>query len=236
MAVMTEAKKLSFDLHGTLNSAAGAIPVHWQKQIAPGSAVVLSGESGSGKTSLLRTLCGLPSQVRGRVSWGDKVWQTAEKIRTPIQQRPVGVMFQQYALFPQKTVRKQLEFACKDAARIERCLYKTELQSFAHVLPCRLSGGQQQRLALARTLMRRPALLLLDEPLSALDIQFRQKMLVWLAEEHRLRLFTLLVVSHHPDEWMSFDPVLWQLSRGELTEREEFEGIPKNDYSFSPAE
>ncbi|MCI5168340.1 MAG: ATP-binding cassette domain-containing protein [Candidatus Electrothrix sp. GM3_4] len=210
-------EQLSFDLHGTLNSAAGAMQVHWQQQIKPGSTVILNGESGSGKTSLLRALCGLPSQVQGKVAWGDQLWQTAGKIQIPIQQRSVGLMFQQYALFPQKTVRQQLEFARKDAARIEHCLHKTELQSFAQILPGRLSGGQQQRLALARTLMRQPTLLLLDEPLSALDIGFRHKMLTWLAEEHRLHPFTLLVVSHHPDEWASFSPVLWQLTQGELT-------------------
>ena len=222
MMTEAQAEQLSFALYGTLNSAAGAMQVHWHKQIAPGSTVVLSGESGSGKTSLLRALCGLPSQVQGRVAWGEQVWQTGEKIHTPIQQRPIGVMFQQYALFPQKTVRQQLEFARKDAVRIEHCLDKTELQSFAHVLPGRLSGGQQQRLALARTLMRRPALLLLDEPLSALDIPFRRKMLAWLAEEHELHPFTLLVVSHHPDEWADFRPVFWQLDRGKLTEVQKY--------------
>lgn len=213
-----EAGLLGFDLKGTLNSAAGPIDVHWQKQVAAGSTVVLSGESGSGKTTLLRSLCGLPAQVNGTVAWGEQVWQTGKKMHTPLQKRRIGLLFQQYALFPHKTVRQQLEFALNDAERIHRCLHKTELQHFEHIRPDRLSGGQQQRLALARSLMRQPDLLLLDEPVSALDMQLRKKMIAWIAEEHRLRPFTLLVISHDPAEWQSLNPAHWHLHQGKLAE------------------
>jgi molybdate transport system ATP-binding protein len=211
-------KALHFDLRGRLASAAGPLNVHWRKKLAPGSTVVLSGESGSGKTTLLRALCGLPAQVSGTVAWGEALWQTEEKIRVPIQRRRLGLMFQQYGLFPHKTVRQQLEFACKDPERIELCLRRTELLQFADALPSRLSGGQQQRLALARSLMRRPDLLILDEPVSALDVQFREKMINWLAEERSQRPFTLLVVSHHPAEWDPLCPAQWQMAQGELSD------------------
>jgi len=164
--------------------------------LAESPVTVLFGPSGSGKTTLLRLLAGLERPDDGVMSLGDTTWcDTGQAICLPPQQRRAGFLFQDYALFPHLTVAQNVAFAATPEAARE--LLKTfGLVEFAERLPRALSGGQQQRVALARALAARPALLLLDEPLSALDAPSRLRM------RHELRRTLLesgvpsIVVTH----------------------------------------
>jgi molybdate transport system ATP-binding protein len=137
--------------------------------LADAPVTVLFGPSGSGKTTLLRLLAGLERPDEGRIGLGDATWcDTARGTCLPPQQRRAGFLFQDYALFPHLTVAQNVAYAAgPEAAR--KLLDTFGLAEFAGRRPGALSGGQQQRVALARALAARPALLLLDEPLSALD-------------------------------------------------------------------
>jgi len=142
--------------------------------------VVLFGPSGAGKTTILRCLAGLERPVSGFIRVGDAVWFDAARglCRTP-QERDVGFLFQEYALFPHLTVVENIGYGLAGlpkAARREKVdstLERFDLAGLADRRPRQLSGGQQQRVALARVLVRTPRLLLLDEPLSALDASLR---------------------------------------------------------------
>lgn len=207
---------LRFDLTGELHSAFGKIDVHWQGEIPANSTILLTGESGSGKTTLMRALCGLSTPLTGTVSCGTTLWQKDKKVYRPVHKRLLGIMWQQYALFPHKNVNQQLRFAHNCSERAHELLEAFGLDNLADRYPHQLSGGQQQRLALARTLMRSPPLLFLDEPLSALDMETRQKILAWIAKEREARPFTLVVTSHDPHDWQTFEPNLWKIENGQL--------------------
>ena len=134
----------------------------------------------------------------------------------PSCQRPLGVVFQNYALFPHMRVRRQLEFAAPGSPLIDEFLTRCGLDALQDAPPLRLSGGQQQRLALARALLRQPKLLLLDEPVSALDGEMRRAMIGWIGELHRAWRFSALVVSHEPGEWRALAGRAWRIERGRL--------------------
>ncbi|MBK9487605.1 MAG: ATP-binding cassette domain-containing protein [Haliscomenobacter sp.] len=172
--------------------------------LAAGELLALSGPSGSGKTSVLRILAGLESRAKGRLVFQGQVWQDhAQQIFLPPQQRSIGVVFQDYALFPNMNVRQNLHFALfkhESTALIDELLDVMDLQDLARAFPRELSGGQQQRVALARALVRRPKLLLLDEPLSALDTQMREHLQQYIQELHKRYALTTLLISHHPEE------------------------------------
>jgi molybdate transport system ATP-binding protein len=147
----------------------------WSDPIEPRITVLL-GASGSGKTSVLRCLAGLERPHHGRIQFGDDVWfDSFRRINRPPDRRHVGVMFQDYALFPHLSVEQNLAFGARgftrqeSAARVAELLEMFRLFDLERRLPRELSGGQQQRVALARAVFRRPQLLLLDEPLSAVD-------------------------------------------------------------------
>jgi molybdate transport system ATP-binding protein len=132
--------------------------------------VALVGPSGAGKTTILRALAGL-RRARGRVSVDGTQWlDSARGIDLPAEERSVGLVFQEYALFPHLTVRKNVEFGSKDGAHL---LERFGLGKLASAKPRELSGGERQRVALARALAPDPAVLLLDEPLAALDAHTR---------------------------------------------------------------
>lgn len=213
---LSSPQHLKFTLQGKLHSAFGKIDVDWQGDIPANSTILLTGESGSGKTTLMRALCGLPSQLTGKVSWGKTLWQDAKKHYRPVHKRPLGIMWQQYALFPHQTVREQLLFAHKCDERATKLLEVVGLENLTNRYPHQLSGGQQQRLALARTLMRSPPLLFLDEPLSALDMETRKRIVAWLAKERETRPFSLLVTSHDALDWKTFEPITWNLTNHQL--------------------
>jgi molybdate transport system ATP-binding protein len=196
---------LDFHLLKALHTAAGPRTLDVRLTLAPGELLAISGPSGAGKTTLLRLLAGLDRPDGGFIRSEDKTWYSqVPRQWMPPQQRPLGFVFQDYALFPNMTVRQNLAFAAagqpQPARIIQDLLASLELTELAERRPAVLSGGQQQRVALARALARRPRLLLLDEPLSALDLPTRQRLQQVLAEVHRQFELTTILISHDPAE------------------------------------
>ena len=146
------------------------------------------GESGAGKTTLLRIIAGLESPEKGQLVVREETWFCSEnKINLKSQKRKVGFVFQDYALFPNMTVKQNIIFALKnkkDLSLVSKLLEETGLSNLSNELPAHLSGGQKQRVALARALAQEPEVLLMDEPLSALDIETRIKLRELILELH----------------------------------------------------
>jgi ABC-type sulfate/molybdate transport systems ATPase subunit len=132
------------------------------------------GPSGAGKTTVLRAIAGLRRPDRGRIALGDRAWfDAAAKVDLPPERRSVGLVFQEYALFPHMTVRANVAFGGASDARVRELLDRVRIAHLADERPGGLSGGERQRVAVARALARDPEVLLLDEPLSALDAHTR---------------------------------------------------------------
>jgi len=155
--------------------------------------VALVGPSGAGKSTVLRAIAGLVRPASGRIALGDEVWFDVRTWRRP-EERPVGMVFQQYALFPHLTVRANVAFGAR--GRVDPLLARLGIAGLADARPASLSGGEQQRVALARALAREPRLLLLDEPLSALDAHTRAAVRTELREVLRSAGLPALVVTH----------------------------------------
>ena len=181
-------------LHGTTANMTLDIDL----TIAQGAFVALSGVSGSGKTTLLRVLAGLET-AQGRIVMGETVWLDDGKALPP-QKRGVGMVFQSYALFPHMTVEENLLYVRNDKALAQKLMEMTGLLPLRGRKPQSLSGGQQQRVALCRAMMGRPQLLLLDEPLSALDPVMRAALQQEILSLHREFGTTTVMVSHEPSE------------------------------------
>ncbi len=168
---------------------------------------VLLGRSGSGKTTLLRCIAGLETPTRGRIALGDSVWfDSRAKINVPTRERGVGMVFQDYALFPHLTAAENIAFglrrwgAKERADRVEELLLAFGLGHARARRPRRLSGGEQQRVALARALAPRPGLLLLDEPLAALDAPLRASVRGFIASAVRDAGVPAVIVTHDPED------------------------------------
>ena len=162
--------------------------------IPQGQFIALTGSSGSGKTTLLRILAGLEI-AEGSIRFDESIWQGDGSI-LPSQKRQIGFVFQDYALFENMTVEENLLYVNQDRALLSRLLEMTRLGAFRNRYPSKLSGGQKQRVALARAMMNRPRLLLLDEPLSALDPKMRTFLQEKILEVHREFGTTTILVSH----------------------------------------
>ncbi len=188
------------DLHKKLNANQGDMNLEVELSIAEGSFTAIQGKSGAGKTSLLRMIVGLMQPDRGAISVKRQPWfDNKAKINLEIQKRGVGYVFQDYALFPNMTVKENLEFALPkgDSKSIIQDLVELmELGDLQFLKPETLSGGQKQRVALARALVQQPKLLLLDEPLSALDTEMRSKLQYHVLTLHKEFNLTTLMVSH----------------------------------------
>ncbi len=200
-----------------------AIRVKLRRPIATFSLTVLFGPSGSGKSTTLRCLAGLERPDWGVIRFGDEIWFDAERnIFLPPQRRRIGYLFQDYALFPHLTAEQNIAYglgklsAAARRQRIEEITALLGLVGLEHRYPRQLSGGQQQRVALARTLVCRPRLLLLDEPLSALDAptreQLRRQLRHWLIE---LQISALLV-THDRIEALALGDYLALFHSGEV--------------------
>jgi molybdate transport system ATP-binding protein len=189
---------LSIDIQKTLQGSAGAMELDVKCSIDEHDFVAISGQSGSGKTTLLRILAGL-EKASGEIEVFGKSWlSTKGSLET--QKRGLGFVFQDYALFANMSVEENLLFANKDKELAKHLLEITELSELKKQLPNRLSGGQKQRVALCRALMKRPQLLLMDEPLSALDPLMRAKLQHDILTLHKEFGTTTIMVSHDPSE------------------------------------
>src|SRR5258706_4005127 len=161
--------------------------------------VALVGPSGAGKTSVLRAIAGLACPSAGRIELGDETWFDAERgIDLRPEERRVGLVFQEYALFPHLSVRGNVAYGGRE--RVDELLDRFHIAHLADVRPGTLSGGERQRVALARALARDPDVLLLDEPLSALDAHTQSQVRGELSELlHGLDLPTVLVTHDYED-------------------------------------
>lgn len=171
------------------------------RQFATGSITKIYGPSGSGKTTFLKALAGLITPEKGIIRVDAVSWFNAgAKINVPAQKRNTGFVFQQYALFPNMTVKQHLEYATTDEAWIKRLLLLGKLDTLQEHKPDYLSGGQQQRLAILRALATKPQILLMDEPFSALDAKMKTELIAELKGVIRELNITTLIVSHNPQE------------------------------------
>ena len=211
---------ISLDLHKRLEGSDGMLSLHFQADIPSGSFITLYGPSGAGKTSTLRMLAGLMEPDAGSISVEGETWYDPNnRTNLPPQKRNIGYVFQDYALFPHLSVRQNLEFALmdtKEMAVVDELIDITELGELQSRRPHTLSGGQKQRVALARALVRKPKILLLDEPLAALDHKIRLKMQDYLLELHREFGLTTLLVSHDIGEISKLSNLVFQMENGQV--------------------
>jgi molybdate transport system ATP-binding protein len=195
---------ISFAIHKNLHTANGEMQLKVDLQIDRGKFVSIYGSSGAGKTSILRMLAGFMQPEHGFIQLNDDTWfDSKNRINKSPQHRSIGFVFQDYALFPNMTVQENIAFGLhkNDNKKIVgELLELTALNSFASRKTDALSGGQKQRVALARAIAKRPLLLLLDEPLSAIDNTMRSQLQTTLLELHRHFKLTTILVSHDTDE------------------------------------
>lgn len=188
-----------------------------KKEIKKQEFLTIFGESGAGKTTLLRILSGLEKPDRGKIVVNDKIWFDSEKkINIKPQKREIGFVFQDYTLFPNMSVYQNLLFAKKDKQKADFLLRLTKLEDLKNRYPHQLSGGQKQRVALIRALMREPKILLLDEPLSALDIKMRQDLQDEIVKIHKELKITTILVSHDIPEVIKLSNRVFVLKNGKI--------------------
>lgn len=211
---------LELHLQRQMATADGPVSLDLQLQIQRGQCVALLGRSGSGKTTLLRMLAGLSRAEHGHIhAFGTAWFDSSRGIDLPARQRRAGLLFQDYALFPNMTARGNVRFALprhRSAAHADELLERVGLAALADRHPAQLSGGQQQRLALARALAAEPQLLLLDEPLSALDGDLRWEMQDLLLGLRQRRELTLLLITHDRGEALRLADRAIHLQQGRL--------------------
>ena len=204
-------------------------------QIAPGETIVLLGPSGCGKTTTLRIIAGLESpDDGGQVNFGDQ-----DVTAVPIERRNVGMVFQSYALFPNMTVAGNIEYGLKvrsmpagqRAARVGEMLAMMRIEALASRRIDQLSGGQRQRVALARAIAPQPRVLLLDEPLTALDAKLRDDLRLEIDRLLRSLRITAVYVTHDQAEAMALGDRIAVMSHGRIAQI----GTPHEIY-FSPAD
>ena len=213
---------LELSLQKQLHSATGEMQLDVQMHLETRAFATLFGPSGAGKTTILRMLAGLTEADHGRIVVDGQVWfesgSTGKKINLPPQQRSIAYVFQDYALFPNLTVHGNVAYGVskEQSAWVDHLLNMVGLADLYDRLPENLSGGQKQRVALARALARKPKLLLLDEPLSALDGAMRSQLQDELLRLHQEFGLTTLLVSHDVGEVFKLSQKMIQLEKGRV--------------------
>ncbi|HTB99153.1 MAG TPA: ATP-binding cassette domain-containing protein [Ferruginibacter sp.] len=222
---------IKFRVHKTLHTAEGIMPLDISFELEHGKLLSIYGNSGVGKTTILRILAGLTSAENLQIEVDNEVWDDSEKnIHLAIKKRSVGFLFQDYALFPNLTVKENLAFALNkndDKKLVDELLELMELQQLQSTKPLELSGGQQQRVALARAIVRKPKILLLDEPLSAVDDEMRFKLQDYILKTHQQYKLTTILISHHLPEIFRLADHVMMIDKGKIIK----EGSPSNVFA-----
>ena len=213
---------ISLNIKKELHGSNGVMNLDINLSLQNAEFVALSGVSGSGKTTLLRVLAGL-EEAFGEIIVDGEIWLN-EKIKKPIQKRDIGFVFQDYALFPNLSVIDNLLYVKKDKDLAKQLLNLTDLYELKNRYPNSLSGGQKQRVSLCRALMKRPKILLMDEPLSALDPHMRLKLQDEILTLHKEFKTTTIMVSHDPSEMYKLASRVLVLKDGKIID----DGLPKD--------
>lgn len=212
---------IQIDIHKRLHGSHGDMHLDVNLEIQKGEFVALMGKSGSGKTTLLRVLAGL-EKAEGKIAVENIIWLHRQKMLPP-QQREIGFIFQDYALFDNMSVEENLLFVNDDEVLARRLLDMTELTALAYRNVKGLSGGQKQRVSLCRAMMKKPKLLLMDEPLSALDPAMRTKLQDEILKLHQTFGTTTIMVSHDTDASYHLADRILVLDQGKIIA----DGTPK---------
>ncbi len=205
---------IKINIQKQLHGSNGLMNLDVNLEIKQGEFLALAGLSGSGKTTLLRILAGL-EEASGIIKINNSIWLD-EKFSLSPQKREIGFVFQDYALFPNYTVLENLLYVNKDIELANHLLKITELSELKNRLPQTLSGGQKQRISLCRALMNRPKILLMDEPLSALDPSMRTKLQNEILTLHKEFNTTTIMVSHDPSEIYRLSNRMVVLNNGQI--------------------
>ncbi|MDD3056031.1 MAG: ATP-binding cassette domain-containing protein [Aliarcobacter sp.] len=213
---------IKIDINKKLYGANGEMDLNINLEIKQGEFLALTGFSGSGKTTLLRILAGL-EEAKGTINIDNDIWLNNKFSLAP-QKRNIGFVFQDYALFPNFSVLDNLLYVNKDKELAHYLLKMTELEELKNRFPQTLSGGQKQRISLCRALMNRPKILLLDEPLSALDPDMRTKLQNEILTLHKEFGTTTIMVSHDSSEIYRLANRIVVLNYGQIIN----DGIPKH--------
>ncbi len=215
----------------TLKASDNPLKIDVELHIPKGVFASLYGPSGAGKTSTLRMIAGLLQPDRGLITCHKNLWFDSDKNTTKNPKyRNIGYVFQDSALFPNMTVFENLEYALtnkKETKHLHQLIELMKLQPLCNRKPDTLSGGQKQRVALARALVQKPALLLLDEPLAALDNESRIELQDCLLQIHKTFHLTTLLVSHDIEEILKLSDQVFVMDHGKLTQQ----GSPKTVFS-----
>jgi len=205
---------IKINIQKQLHGSNGQMNLNINLDIKQGEFIALAGLSGSGKTTLLRILAGL-EEANGTIKIDDSIWLDKKFCLSP-QKREIGFVFQDYALFPNYTVLENLLYVNKDIKLANKLLDITELNELKNRFPQTLSGGQKQRVSLCRALMNKPKLLLMDEPLSALDPEMRTKLQNEILTLHKEFKTTTIMVSHDPSEIYRLSNRVVVLNQGQI--------------------
>jgi len=204
-----------------LHGAEGDFWLDVELELRDGEFLVLFGPSGSGKTTLLRCVAGLERPEEGYIEVNGEVWFDSKRgINLPPQKRHVGFVFQDYALFPNMSLLENVMYGMKrkDKEKALELLRKVRLEGLKDKRPNQISGGQKQRVALIRALAREPKVLLLDEPLSALDEELRAELQEELKSFQRSYNIPTLMVTHHKEEALRLADRIVRIKEGRVVE------------------
>lgn len=226
----------------TMSSRLATFQLNLSFQVPENQTTVILGESGAGKSTLLRCVAGLLQPQQGYLALHDTVYYDSEqRIAIPAQARPFGFVFQDYILFPHLTAYENIAFGLRAQhlssqyirQQVAKVLDQVQMTPYAQRLPAQLSGGQQQRIALARALVLQPQLLLLDEPLSALDVQTRRTIRQELRQILATTNITTLLVTHHYLDSLFFGQQILVMDHGQLIQQgdqQQLSRYPRSSY------
>ena len=230
---------IEISIRKELLSTSSHLDLQFDSVIKKGQFITLFGESGAGKTSILNIISGLLAPDKGSLKVSNNIWYSStKKVNLSPQKRKVGYLFQDYSLFPHMTVLENLEFALEkrqDKDILDELINLTALKEFLQRKPDTLSGGQKQRVALARALVQRPAILLLDEPFSALDFKMRLKLQDYILKAHKKYELTTIMVSHDIGEIVKLSDYVIELMAGKIIKQgnaSDFFGLGQNSAKF----
>jgi len=186
--------------------------------------IILFGPSGSGKTTILNCIAGFDIPDEGLIALNEKAFYTTNRKAVKIQQRKVGYVFQDFALFPHMTVEKNIQYGMKSKELMNRLVKVIGIEHLLQKYPKQISGGEKQRVALARALATEPDILLLDEPFSSLDQETKKECYYELLRLHEIWKIPIIMVTHDYEEAKRLGSHIIHLKKGEIIKKEKLHG------------